>query len=61
MADEVNRGRMGPKGLYDWQCLGSDDRLTFPQIRRSDGRLHRATWDEAMSLIVLTIKKARSE
>ncbi|NUR47984.1 MAG: molybdopterin-dependent oxidoreductase [Hamadaea sp.] len=50
VADRVNRGRLGPKGLYGWQANTSADRLTTPQIRR-DGRLTEATWDEAMTLI----------
>ncbi|MGI4828355.1 MAG: molybdopterin oxidoreductase family protein [Janthinobacterium lividum] len=49
-ADHVNRGRLGPKGLHGWMANESADRLKFPLIRR-DGRLQRATWDEAMSLI----------
>jgi ferredoxin-nitrate reductase len=49
--DAVNHGRLGPKGLNGWQANGSSDRLTYPMIRRG-GTLARATWDEAMSLIV---------
>src|SRR5206468_11700338 len=32
--DRVNRGRLGPKGLYGWQGQRSD-RLTHPLIRRN--------------------------
>ena len=32
--DRVNRGRLGPKGLFGWQANGSPDRLTTPMIRR---------------------------
>ncbi|HEY8611591.1 MAG TPA: nitrate reductase [Roseomonas sp.] len=49
--DEVNRGRLGPKGLHGWEANNSPDRLTKPLVRRA-GRLHEATWDEAMGLIV---------
>ncbi|WP_210530495.1 molybdopterin oxidoreductase family protein [Rubellimicrobium arenae] len=49
--DVVNKGRLGPKGLNGWQANMSADRLTHPLIRRH-GRLERATWDEAMNLIV---------
>jgi ferredoxin-nitrate reductase len=31
--------------------MNHPDRLTYPQVRRN-GKLERATWDEAMSLIV---------
>ncbi|WP_345801312.1 nitrate reductase [Microbacterium sp. AZCO] len=50
--DAVNKGRLGPKGLYaSWQGLANADRLTTPLVRR-DGTLVPATWDEAMALIV---------
>jgi anaerobic selenocysteine-containing dehydrogenase len=49
--DHVNRGRLGPKGLYGWQANNAADRLTTPLVRR-DGRLQPASWDEAMGLVV---------
>jgi ferredoxin-nitrate reductase len=49
--DRVNRGRLGPKGLYGWQANNSRDRLTRPLVRR-DGELREASWDEAMELMV---------
>src|SRR4051812_4853594 len=32
--DRVNKGRLGPKGLYGWEANASSDRLTTPLIRR---------------------------
>ncbi|TID07278.1 Nitrate reductase [Colletotrichum higginsianum] len=49
--DRVNKGRLGPKGLHGWKSIHHADRLTHPLIRRN-GKLERATWDEAMELIV---------
>jgi anaerobic selenocysteine-containing dehydrogenase len=49
--DRVNRGRLGPKGLYGWQANNSPERLSRPLIRR-DGELREASWEEAMKLIV---------
>lgn len=49
--DRVNHGRLGPKGLYSWRSLSHPDRLKYPMIRKH-GKLERATWDEAMDLIV---------
>ncbi|WP_426625673.1 molybdopterin oxidoreductase family protein [Leifsonia sp. McL0607] len=50
--DAINRGRLGPKGLYgSWQGMGGDDRLTTPLLRRG-GELEPATWEEAMEAIV---------
>jgi anaerobic selenocysteine-containing dehydrogenase len=49
-ADRVNRGRLGPKGLFGWQANNSPDRLTRPLMRRG-GELCETTWDEAMELV----------
>lgn len=49
--DHVNRGRLGPKGLHGWEANNSNDRLTTPLIRKN-GKLERASWDEAMNLII---------
>jgi len=49
--DRVNRGRLGPKGLYGWQANNSPERLTHPLVRRG-GELREASWGEAMELIV---------
>lgn len=49
--DRVNHGRLGCKGMYAWKSLKHADRLQYPMIRRH-GKLERATWDEAMELIV---------
>ncbi|MFE6257437.1 molybdopterin oxidoreductase family protein [Agromyces sp. NPDC057865] len=50
--DPINRGRLGPKGLYaSWQGVEHRDRLTTPLVRR-DGELVEASWDEAMTRVV---------
>src|SRR3954469_17331765 len=49
--DIVNFGRLGPKGLHGWVANNSRDRLTTPLIRK-DGKLQKASWYEAMNLIV---------
>jgi anaerobic selenocysteine-containing dehydrogenase len=50
--DAINRGRLGPKGLYgSWQGMLGNDRLTTPLVRRG-GELVEATWDDAMEAIV---------
>lgn len=54
--DRINRGRLGPKGLYgSWQW-SDQDRLTRPLVRK-DGQLVEADWDEAMARIVAESKK----
>lgn len=58
--DVVNRGRLGPKGLHGWEANNSPDRLTHPMIRRH-GRLERASWDEAMQLIVERTRQVKRD
>jgi len=58
--DVVNRGRLGPKGLHGWEANNSPDRLTHPLVRRN-GRLERASWDEAMTLIVEKTRQVRQD
>ena len=48
--DRVNRGRLGPKGLFGWQANNSRDRLTRPLVRRAAGCVRRS-WEEAMDLV----------
>ncbi|RFU79342.1 nitrate reductase [Trichoderma arundinaceum] len=57
--DRVNKGRLGPKGLHGWKALHSKDRLTHPLIRKN-GTLERASWDEAMELIVRKSRECMS-
>jgi anaerobic selenocysteine-containing dehydrogenase len=48
----VSDGRLGPKGLNQYFANRHPDRAAFPSIRNRDGRHVRATWDEAMGLVV---------
>jgi anaerobic selenocysteine-containing dehydrogenase len=56
--DAVNKGRLGPKGLNGWEANNSTDRLLHPLVR-TRGRLRRATWNEAMDLVVERTKQLR--
>jgi anaerobic selenocysteine-containing dehydrogenase len=58
--DRVNRGRLGPKGLFGWQANNAPDRLTAPLIRRG-GTLLRASWDEALALVVERSRRVLDE
>jgi len=49
--DRINKGRLGPKGLFGWQANNAADRLTRPLVRE-DGELREASWDEAMDVVV---------
>jgi len=58
--DRVNRGRLGPKGLYGWQANNSPDRLTRPLIRR-DGELVETDWQTALGAVVERSKRLLDE
>jgi anaerobic selenocysteine-containing dehydrogenase len=45
--DRVNRGRLGPKGLFGWQANQATDRLQQPLLRQ-DGELRPVDWDTAL-------------
>ncbi len=55
----VNQGRLCPKGVVAYQQVNHPDRLLYPMIRRN-GRLERASWDEALSLVVQRIQEIQA-
>ncbi|MDA8087576.1 MAG: 2Fe-2S iron-sulfur cluster-binding protein [Nitrospiraceae bacterium] len=57
--DGVNNGLLCGRGRFGYEYVDSPERLKTPMIRR-DGRLERATWDEALDYAagrLLEIKK----
>lgn len=48
----TNQGRLGPKGENQWWANNSTDRLTSPLIRNKQGVLVKASWDDALALLV---------
>ena len=52
----VNRGLLCIKGYSLPAILYGDDRLLYPQIR-SNGKLKRATWNEALDLIAVRFQE----
>ncbi|BGP32817.1 hypothetical protein JCM10296v2_004601 [Rhodotorula toruloides] len=60
--DRVNKGRLGPKGMYGWVSMNAEDRLKYPMIRNSEtGQLERASWDDALNLMVKKSKELREK
>ncbi|HET7824512.1 MAG TPA: molybdopterin-dependent oxidoreductase, partial [Anaeromyxobacter sp.] len=55
--DNHNRGLLCVKGFLLPQILGAPDRCLHPLVRRG-GRLVRASWDEAMSLVATRFREA---
>src|SRR5512138_426138 len=55
-----NRGLLCVKGFLLPQILTAPDRCLHPLIRR-DGRLVRASWDEALDLVASKLREAAAE
>jgi formate dehydrogenase major subunit len=51
----VNEGKLCPKGVYAYEFINSEDRLTTPLIKK-DGEFVEAGWDEAYELIAKKLK-----
>jgi NADH-quinone oxidoreductase chain G len=48
----VNKGRLCAKGRFGYQYVINPERINSPFIKRQDGGLARATWQEALERIV---------
>ena len=57
----TNRGGLCQKGWTSAEVLRASDRLTHPWVRRDDGMLHAATWDEALGTIVERVQALQTE
>jgi assimilatory nitrate reductase catalytic subunit len=56
----TNRGGLCRKGWAAAELLSAPDRLTAPQVRRSDGSLAAASWDEAIDLIATRLRAVQA-
>lgn len=56
----VNEGRLCPKGVTAYLQTHHPDRLLYPLIKR-DGNFERASWDEALDLIVPKFKEIQAK
>ena len=57
----TNRGGLCQKGWTSAEVLRAADRLTHPWVRRADGRLHPATWDEALDRVTRDVLAVQAE
>jgi len=53
----ANHGLLCVKGRFGFDFINHPDRLTAPLIRR-EGRLERASWEEALDLVASRLKEA---
>jgi assimilatory nitrate reductase catalytic subunit len=56
----VNEGRLCPKGVTAYLQIHHPDRLLHPLIKRN-GTFERASWDEALDLVVSKFKELQGQ
>src|SRR2546423_8645 len=56
----VNEGRLCPKGVTAYLQVHHPDRLLYPLIKRN-GMFERASWDEALDLVVTKFKALQAK
>ncbi|MGB8507869.1 MAG: formate dehydrogenase subunit alpha [Pyrinomonadaceae bacterium] len=56
----VNEGRLCPKGVTAYLQVHHPDRLLYPLVKRN-GMFERATWDEALDLVVSKFKELQAQ
>ncbi len=56
----TNRGGLCQKGWTSAEVLRGPDRLTHPWVRRADGELHPASWEEALDTVVDGVRRTQT-
>ncbi len=56
----VNHGNLCVKGRFGVDYVHAPDRLTSPLVR-SEGRLHPASWDDALSRVAVRLRQVRDQ
>ena len=57
----TNRGGLCHKGWTSARVLDAPARLREPLVRRSDGELAPATWDEALDVVVTGLRRVQQD
>ena len=61
MDGPANQGALCVKGQFAFDFVHHRDRLKAPLVRREDGRLHEASWDEALDRAAGGFSDARAK
>lgn len=61
MDGPANQGALCVKGQFAFDFVHHRDRLTVPLVRRGDGRLHEANWEEALDRAAQGFLEARTK
>jgi predicted molibdopterin-dependent oxidoreductase YjgC len=59
--ETVNDGNLCIKGRFAYDFIHHEDRLTQPLIRREDGNLHPAPWEEALDLVAKGLTRVKDQ
>lgn len=54
-------GNLCVKGRFAYDFVDHPDRLKVPMIRREDGELHEASWEEALDFAAKGLRKVQSD
>ncbi|NUN12167.1 MAG: (2Fe-2S)-binding protein [Myxococcales bacterium] len=57
----TNDGNLCVKGRFAYQFIDHPERLTTPLVRRTDGLLHPATWEEALTTAAKRLMEVRDK
>jgi len=58
MDGPANEGALCVKGQFAYDYVSHPDRLMDPLVRGTDGKLHPATWDEALDVAAAGFQRA---
>jgi predicted molibdopterin-dependent oxidoreductase YjgC len=56
-----NDGNLCVKGRFAFNFVHHPDRLTTPLIRGEDGKLHEASWDDALAAAAAGLQRVKAE
>lgn len=59
--ETMNDGNLCVKGRFAYDFIHHEDRITTPLIRREDGKLHPASWEEAIEVTVEGLGRIRDK
>lgn len=59
MDGPANKGALCVKGQFAFDFVQHPDRLTTPLVRREDGNLHQASWNEALNVAAKGFRDAQ--
>ena len=59
--ETMNDGNLCVKGRFAYDFINHEDRITTPLIRRGDGQLHPASWEEAIEVTVEGLQKVKNK